>query len=166
MSISIVADSTCDLPPHIVKQFGITILPLYINFEKGSYLDGVEISREEFYERLPNEKKPPSTSLPGIELIRQTYEKLAMEGAKEILSLHISKSLSATVDAARTAAREIKKIPVTVLDSKQLSLGMGFLAETAAKLASSGKKMNEILAALDEQGSRSYVFAALDTLSI
>ena len=164
MSIRIVTDSTCDLPSQIIQELGIEVIPLYINFEKESFLDGVEISREEFYSRLPFESKPPTTSIPGTETIRHLYEKLAKEGAKEILSLHISKSLSATVDVARAAAREIRQIPVTVLDSDQLSLGLGFLAEKAAKLASKGGKMNDILTELKDQISRTYVFAALDTL--
>ena len=164
MSIRVVTDSTCDLPQEIVKNLGIEIIPLYINFENESFLDGVEISREAFYSRLPNEKKPPTTSIPGIEYIRKVYEKLADEGTQEILSLHISRSLSATVDIARAAAKEFRHIPVTVLDSNQLSLGLGFLAEKAAKLAEKGHKMNEILKTVKEQIPRTYVFAVLDTL--
>jgi len=86
------------------------------------------------------------------------------EGAKEVLSIHISTSLSAVVNVAQVAAREAASVPVTVFDSRQLSLGTGFLIETAAKLAQAGSRVPEILAALTEQIKRTHVFAALDTL--
>ena len=92
------------------------------------------------------------------------YDALADEGATEVLSIHISVALSAVVDVARVAAQETTSTLVTVFDSQQLSLGTGFLVETAAKLAAAGCSIGEILAALNEQIKRSHVFAALDTL--
>jgi len=164
MTIRIVTDSTCDLPEGVVTEHGITVVPLYINFGDQSYLDGVELSRQEFYERLPDFETPPTTAAPGPEFFRQTYERLADEGATEVLSIHISISLSATVDVARLGAKETDAVPVTVFDSGQLSLGTGFLVLTAAKAAAMGCSMDEIIALLEEQGSRTHVFAALDTL--
>jgi DegV family protein with EDD domain len=99
-----------------------------------------------------------------VDAFKQVYEDLADRGASEILSIHISISLSATVDVARTAANETKKVPVTVLDSQQLSLGTGFLVLSAAEAAAEGKSMDEIVSMLNEQTSRTYVIAALDTL--
>ena len=164
MTIRIVTDSTCDLPEAVVSEYGITVVPLYINVGDQSYLDGVELSRQEFYERLPDYEIPPTTAAPGPEVFRQTYERLAEEGATEVLSIHISISLSATVDVARLGAKETETVLVTVLDSKQLSLGTGFLVLTAAKAATEGRPMGEIIALLEEQISRTHVFAALDTL--
>ena len=163
MTIGIVTDSTCDLPAEIVAEYGITVVPLYINFGTESYLDGVELSRVEFYERLPDCDPPPTTAIPGPQMFIQTYEQLAAEGATEILSIHISVSLSGTVNAARLAAEEAS-VPVTVLDSGSLSMGIGFLAWTAAQAAAEGHSMDEIVALLEEQGQRTHVFAALDTL--
>lgn len=163
MTIGIVTDSTCDLPAEIVAEYGITVVPLYINFGDESYLDGVELSRVEFYERLPDCDPPPTTAIPGPQMFIQTYEQLAAEGATEILSIHISVSLSGTVNAARLAAEEAS-VPVTVLDSGSLSMGIGFLAWTAAQAAAEGHSMDEIVALLEEQGQRTHVFAALDTL--
>jgi DegV family protein with EDD domain len=164
MGIRIVTDSTCDLPAEIVAQYGITVVPLYINAGSESYLDGVELSREEFYERLPSWNPLPTTATPGPQRFIQAYEKLAAEDATEILSIHISESLSATVNAARLAAREMTSVPVTVLDSGTLTLGTGFLVWTAAQAAAEGRTMEEIIALLEEQGARTHVFAALDTL--
>jgi DegV family protein with EDD domain len=81
-----------------------------------------------------------------------------------VLSIHISISLSAVVDVARLAAKETDAVPVTVFDSRQLSLGTGFLVLTAAKAVAGGRSMDEIIALLEEQISRTHVFAALDTL--
>jgi DegV family protein with EDD domain len=164
MTIKIVTDSTCDLPEATVAEYGITVVPLYINFGDQSYLDGVELSRQEFYKRLPDCDPLPTTAAPGPEVFRQTYERLADEGASEVLSIHISISLSATVDVARLGAKETGAAPVTVLDSRQLSLGTGFLVLTAAKAAAEGRSMDEIISLLEAQVSRSHVFAALDTL--
>jgi DegV family protein with EDD domain len=164
MTIRIVTDSTCDLPEAMVVQYGITVVPLYIHFGDQSYLDGVELSRQAFYERLPDCDPSPTTAAPGPEVFRRTYERLADEGATEVLSIHISISLSAVVDVARLGAKETDAVPVAVFDSRQLSLGTGFLVLAAAKAAAEGRSMDEISPLLEEQISRTHVFAALDTL--
>jgi DegV family protein with EDD domain len=164
MSIRIVTDSTCDLPAEILAEQGITVVPLYINLDGQGYLDGVELSRQDFYRRLPDADPFPTTATPGPEQFREVYDRLAAEGATEILSIHISISLSATVDVARVAAAETTAVPVTVRDSGQLSLGTGFQVLAAARLAAEGQSMAEIQAHLDELGARTHVFAALDTL--
>ena len=163
MTIKIVTDSTCDLPTEIAIQHGITVMPLYINFGIESYLDGVELSREAFYERLPECDPPPTTAMPSPAVFLETYERLAEEGATEVLSIHISQSLATVVNTAQLAAREAS-IPVTVFDSGTLSLGTGFLVWTAAEAAAKGHTMEEIVALITEQGQRTRVFAALDTL--
>ena len=164
MTIRIVADSTCDLPQDIVDSHQVTIVPLYINFGNDSYLDRVEITREEFYTRLPDSNPLPTTATPGPERFRRVYEDLAAQGADEVLSIHISPSLSTTINAAEIGARQTESIPVTVFDSTQLSLGAGFLVETAAKAAEAGASMIEIIEKLRDQAKRTYVFAALETL--
>ncbi len=87
-----------------------------------------------------------------------------LKKAPTSVSIHISESLSATVNVARSAAREFTDIPVTVLDARQLSLGVGFVVETAAHLAAVGEKLQEILEGLEDQIKRTHVFAALNTL--
>jgi DegV family protein with EDD domain len=164
MTIKVVTDSTGDLPQDIVEKFNITIIPLYINVGDQSYVDGVEITREEFYQRLPYLPTPPSTSVPGIEVFQKTYRQMLSEGAEQILSIHIAGSLSATVDVARSAAETLTDIPVTVFDAGQITLGTGLLSIAAARAAASGATMEEILAQLKEKSNRTYSFAALDTL--
>jgi DegV family protein with EDD domain len=120
--------------------------------------------REDFYRQLPHFAFQPTTAVPSPQKFHAVYDALADEGATEILSIHISKTLSGVVDVARTAASETTSVPVTIVDSRQLSLGTGFLVETSARLAEEGATVDQILPALEEQIKRTNVFAALDTL--
>lgn len=164
MTIRIVTDSSCDLPQEIIQKHRITVVPLFINVGDISYLDGVDLSHQEFYERLPGFRPAAKTAAPGPDVFRKIFEQLASEGATEILSIHVSTKLSAIVDIARTAAKETTRLPVTVFDSRQLSLGTGFQVLAAARAAAEGRSLNEILSMLEGQISRTHVFAALDTL--
>ncbi len=164
MTIKIVTDSNCDLPADLVARYGITVVPLYINIGKKSYLDGVEMPHEQFYDGLPHFESHPTTSVAGPGQLVQVYEQLAHAGATEIISIHIGSALSAMVGAARLAAQETESVPVTVLDSGQLTLGTGLLALTAAKAAAEGRPLNDIIAALEDQAPRTHCIGALDTL--
>ena len=164
MTIKIVTDSNCDLPADLVARYGITVMPLYINIGKKSYLDGIEMTHEQFYEGLPHFESHPTTSVPGPGQFVRVYEQLAQAGATEILSIHIGGALSAMVAVARLAAEEMKSVPVTVFDSGQLTLGTGLLALTAARAAVEGQPLSDIMATLEDQASRTHCLAALDTL--
>jgi DegV family protein with EDD domain len=164
VTIRIVTDSNCDLPQGTLDEYGITVLPLYINVGTDSYLDGVDISRAEFYERLPKFRHHPTTSAPGPGQFYDLYQRLVEEGASEILSIHISPSLSAVINSARLAQEEFKLAPVTVFDSGQLTLGTGLQAVAAARAAAAGQTMDEIVAMLEDLRQRTYCFAGLDTL--
>jgi DegV family protein with EDD domain len=164
MTIRIVTDSTCDLPDSVVRELGIKVIPLYINIGDQGYLDGLEISRADFYANLPTYPIHPTTGTPGPDSFRDTFEALVEEGATEIISIHISENLSATINVARSAALEYQKVPVTVIDSGQLSIGTGFQVELAARMAQQGKSKNEILKAVSDLRSRTFVTAGLNTL--
>jgi DegV family protein with EDD domain len=164
MTLKIVTDSTCDLPQKVIADLGITVVPMFINIGDKGYLDGVEITRENFYTNLPEYSAHPTTSTQGMDAFTRVFQTLAFEGATEILSIHVAKSLSATVDVARRAADEFTIIRVAVRDSGQLSMGIGFQVELAAQMANAGRKMQEIQAALDDLLPRIFVAAGLDTL--
>ena len=164
MTVRIITDSTCDLPSGIVSKLGIRVLPLYIQVGNREYLDGIDLTRDEFYKQLPTFAEHPTTAAPSPLKFHALYDDLVDEGASEILSIHISSTLSAIVNVARSAASETTSIPVTVLDSRQLSLGTGFLVQTAAELAQTGRSVKEILAVLEQQIKRTHVWAVLDTL--
>jgi len=164
MDIRIVTDSTCDLPESVVKKHEITVIPMHIQQGGKTFLDGVDLTREQFYHNLPTFIPSPTTAAPSPEVFKLIWDKLAEAGAKAILSIHISEKLSATINSARIAAGQFSRIPVTVLDSSQLSLGMGFIVEKAAQMAELGHKMDDILASLSTLMKRTYVFASLKTL--
>lgn len=164
MVIRIVTDSTCDLPPEMIDRYGINVVPLYINIGDLEYLDGIDITRQDFYTKLPTLPTHPTTAVPSPQKFQAIYDSLAEEGATHILSIHISEALSAVVNIAQVAAQEFTSTLVTVFDSRQLSLGTGFLVEAAAKLAEAGHSVEHILHLLEDQIKRTHVFAALDTL--
>jgi len=164
VTLRVATDSTCDLPESVVSEYGIQVVPLYLNFGDEGYLDGVELSRQDFYRKLVESEAAVSTAAAAPDVFRRAYEKLAAEGATQVLSIHVSESLSGILGVAKLAARETTAVPVHGFDSRQLSLGTGFLVEVAAKAASEGRPLEEILAELDGQIQRTHVFAALDTL--
>ena len=164
MSIRIVTDSTCDLPPQMIEELKVSVVPLFINIGDKGYLDGVDITREEFYQKLPDYEHHPTTGTPGTDAFTKTFTNLVEQGAEEIFSIHISENLSATIDVARKAAENFTDAKIHVIDSGQLSLGTGFQVELAARLAKEGKSSEEITSALEDLRSRTFVTAGLETL--
>jgi DegV family protein with EDD domain len=163
--IKIVTDSTCDLPAEIIKKYDITVIPCYINFPEKSYLDGVDLSREEFYEKLPNYNPPPTTSAPAIGTFVKAYHELFNRGASAVLSIHMSPVLSGTYNVAVLAAEAMEGKPVKTFDPGNLSLGTGFVVEAAAKAAGEGKDLPDILEIAKSIAARAYTFAAANTLT-
>lgn len=164
MTIRILVDSTADLPEALAHQYGIVVVPCYVNIGAQSFLDGVDLTRQEFYAQLRTYKTFPKTAAPGIEMFTQAYERLIAEGATEIISIHLSSTLSVLFNVAKLAAEEITRARVTVFDSRQLSLSAGWQAVTAAQMAAAGKTVPEIVAALHDQVARTQSCAVIDTL--
>ena len=163
MKIGFVTDSTSDVPAQLAEQYGIEVVPALINIHGKSYVDGVEISREEFYTRLPGIKPPPTTSAPSVGSFQERYEKLFKAGADSVISIHPPNELSGTFNAARLAAQEFGQ-RVKVLDSGQLSLGLGFQVVLAAEAAARGAIQDEVLALVESISNRVRVTALLDTI--
>jgi DegV family protein with EDD domain len=164
MTVRIVTDSTCDLPPEVVAEHKIAVVPLYINFGNESYQDGVDLTRDQFYARLPGSHPSPTTSAPGTAAFIEVYRHLIAEGATGIVSIHIGSSLSNVFNVAQMAAPSISAVPLRVIDGGQITLGTGFLVVHAARLAASGASPDEIVAAVQAMAERTYSYAALDTL--
>lgn len=164
MKVAIVTDSTADLPKTEIEKHQISVVPLYINIGEESYLDGIDMTREEFYKGLPHFKFHPSTAVPGIDAFVNVFRDAMEKGADAIVSLHIGKALSNTVDVARLAAEKIKEIPVHVFDPGNLSMGTGLLVRHSAMMAEAGEKAKSILAEVADKAKRTYTFAVLSTL--
>jgi len=164
MSIQIVSDSTCDLPDEIVKSYPITVVPLYINIDRKSYLDCIDLSRSEFYKKLPDAHPHPTTSAPSPDKFTEVYKKLADQGANAIFSIHISSSLSAVFNSAKLAANEFTDIPVFVIDSGNLTMAEGLIVLKAAQAAKENKSIEDVKHILDDIIPKTYAYAKLDTL--
>ncbi len=164
MTIRIVTDSACDVPPDIAEKIGITIVPVYINIGDQSYLDGVDLSRREFFVNLPAYDLFPTTAAPASGTFTSVYQHLADEGTTEILSLHIAANLSNTYNAARLGAEDVQGARVTLWDTKQITMGSGLQVIVAAEAAAEGRSIAEILTLLQEKRSKTRIYAVLDTL--
>ncbi len=165
MSIRILVDSACDVPAEVAARLGICIVPVYINIGDRSYLDEVELTREEFFRNLPAYEQFPTTAAPATGAFTAAYQALAAEGATEILSVHIAASLSNTYNAARLGAEDVQgEVEISLWDSQQLAMGAGLQAIVAAEAALEGRTMAEILALLAEKRAKTRIYAMLDTL--
>lgn len=164
MTLKIVTDSACDVPEELAKALEITVVPVYINIGDKSYLDGVELSRRDFYQNLPTYPIYPTTAAPASGTFAETYEKLAREGATEIISIHLADSLSATCNNARLGVEAANGVRVTVFDSTQITIGAGLLVITAAEMAKNGRSAAEVIAALQTRTSKTRIFGMIETL--
>jgi DegV family protein with EDD domain len=161
MKLGIVTDSTADLPPYLIEQHEIQVVPTVLILDGKEYKDGSGISREEFYTRLPALQTPPTTAAPSIGDFLTPYQSLLNSGCDHILSIHVSGKLSGVVNVARRAAQEFPG-KVTCVDSGSLSMGIGFQVLAAAEAAELGLK--SALEAIEATRRRSKVIAALDTM--
>jgi DegV family protein with EDD domain len=163
MKIGFVTDSTADVPAELAGQHGIEIVPALVNIADKSYTDGIEISREDFYMRLPALNPPPTTSSPSVGSFQERYEKLLRAGSDFVISIHPPNELSGIFNAARLAAEAFGQ-RVKVLDSGQISLGLGFQVILAAEAAAKGAVLDEVTALVDGVRERVRLVALLETM--
>ncbi len=161
MKLGLVTDSTCDLPGYLADQYPIEVVPSILVLEGKEYRDGPDISREEFYQRLPHYKTHPTTAAPSPGEFSACYQGWFDQGCQQVVSIHAASALTSIFNIARQAAEEFSG-RVTVVDSLSLSLGLGFQVLAAAEAAESG--LEAALAAIESTRARLHVFAALDTM--
>ena len=161
MKISFVTDSTADVPTDLAERIGIEVVPALVNIGSHSYTDGIELSREEFYTRLPELIPPPTTSSPSVGSCQERYEKLLRKGADFVISIHPPNELSGIFNAARLAAQDFGQ-RVHVLDSGQVSLGLGFQVILAAEATARGAVLGEVMTLIDSLQQRVRLAALLD----
>jgi DegV family protein with EDD domain len=162
--VAIVTDSTADLPPELVEELGVTIVPLQVIFGDEAYREGVDITTEEFYERLIRSRQLPTTSAPSVGDFQEVYERLLKE-VDSIVSIHIGVKLSGTVQAAQTARQSLAKPErIELVDSQAASMAMGFAIMEAVEASRAGAKLAEVKAAAESAVQRTHVLFMLDTL--
>jgi DegV family protein with EDD domain len=144
-NIAIVTDSTSDLPGNIYEGYDLSVVPLSVVFGAKTYLDdGIDIKEDDFYKMMESSTEMPKASQPTPGDFINTYSKLTKQG-KEIISIHISKKLSGTINSAELAAGQFEKGKIEVIDSEVVHMSCGFMALKAAKMATEGNKKEVII---------------------
>jgi len=164
MTVKIVTDSVADLPSHVAQELGITVVPLSVRFGTEVYRDGVDLTSEQFYERLAHSKTLPVTSTASPGTFAETYDKLAEE-TDEILVITLSSKLSATHEVALQSVGLMKrKCRVEVVDSQWVLMAQGLIVIAAARAAQAGASFDEVAAITHRNVKRVDFRAAFDTL--
>ena len=164
MAVRIVTDSTADLPPQLAKELGITVVPIYVRCGNEVYLDRVDITEDEFYQRLEHAPVHPSTVQPGPQDFLEVYRKLSLK-ADGIVSIHISSKLSGTCNSALMAKGMMEtECPIEVVDSQAVTMGLGLLAIVAAQAAKSGESLDKVVEAAKQAIAKVHFLALFDTL--
>jgi len=164
-SVRIVTDSACDLPTDIIDRYGIAVVPLTIRFGNDEYVDRRDLTPADFWRMCRSSDTLPETSAPSPGSFAQAYAALAAEGAEGIVVVDLSGALSATIEAARQAAREAPDgLDVHVVDSRSVSMGLGALVVQAAEQAASGASAPEVAEAITAGAARTKVYGTLNTL--
>jgi DegV family protein with EDD domain len=163
--VRIVTDSACDLPQSVADEFGIEIVPLTIRIDGNEYVDRHDLTVAEFWAKCAASATLPETAAPAPGQFEQTYRALAADSASSVVTISLSAALSATMQSAELAARSVADlIPVTVIDSRSVTLGLGAIVTSCARLAASGATHDEIVANARDLAVRTRVWGALDTL--
>jgi len=163
MRIALVTDSTCDIPRELVAAHQIHVVPNILIIDGKSIEDDENYSRRDFYLQLPEMTSFPTTSTASTGTYQALYDKILGSGYDQVLSIHCSKELSGIFNAASTAANEFPG-KVVIVDSRQLSLGLGFQILEAAEAISNGMPLDSILDHINSVRDRVRVVAMLDTL--
>jgi len=161
--IAIITDSTNNLPTEFISNYQIKVVPLTLIIGSQSFLDGVEMHPEDFYKRLTTEKNHPTTSQPAPGDFLKAYLAAKEEGAEQIIVLTISSAMSGTIESARMAAKNID-IPVTIIDSKSNTMGLGWQVLACARARESGADVSEIVSIVDNVREHLHLHVLLDTL--
>lgn len=166
--VRIVTDSTCDLPPDVARAHGITVVPLTVAFGQEVFRDRVDLQPGQFYQRLARGKEHPASAPPPIDDFLPRFRELLDRG-NDVVALHLSARLSKTFEAAGAAAsaelaRTGGQRRAAVIDTGQVSLGLGLLALFAARMAARNEPADRIVRRIREMAPRIHTLFAIDTL--
>ncbi|MGH9120833.1 MAG: DegV family protein [Acidimicrobiales bacterium] len=163
--VRVVTDSACDLPDRLLADLGVGMVPLSVRFGSEELIDRTELSIAEFWRRCASSSTLPQTAAPSPGAFQEAFEKMRAEGATAVVCVNLSAKLSATIEAARQAARDLAgAMPIAVVDSANVTLGQGLVVTAAAEAAAAGGAAEEVVAAAEEAARTTRTFAALDTL--
>jgi DegV family protein with EDD domain len=160
--ITVVTDSTCDLPQEQAGENDIHVVPLYVIMGQSSLLDGIDIPRDTFYQMLPSLPTLPTTAAPSPATFIELYERLLGQ-ADQIISIHMSGKLSGVYNAACLAAQQVASHRISVLDSGQISMGLGWAVLAAARAAKAGGTLEAVLHSAQDTLKRVRFYALINT---
>lgn len=165
-NIYIVTDSTSDMPQSVQEQYGIHVVPLKVHFGEKTYLDGVDLTPDQFYELLAKSDTLPTTSQPSPAEFLETYKRiLEKDPDAHIISVHISAAFSGTYQSAQLAKNLLgDDAPVTVLDSKTTSYALGWMAVAMAKAAARGESVEACIQKAEAIRRSTGLYFLVDTL--
>lgn len=163
-NVKIIADSTCDLSEEQIEAYDITVIPLYIQLDDKSYLDGLEIVPKELYQWSDKNGKTPKTAAPGVEIVKDILKPFKEEG-RDVIFFGISQDMSTTCNVVRLVADDMGYENVFIIDSKNLSTGIGLQVLRGAELAAQGWTAQEIVAHMEEQRGKVRASFVIDTLT-
>jgi len=161
---AICTDSTSDIPVGLLQEHNIYQIPVDLMLDNKTYLDGFDLSRNAFYEKLPGLKALPTTAAPSVGRFQNLFTRIFQEGFTEIICIHAASALSGIYNAARLAAKEFSE-NIHVIDSEQLSLGLGFQVLEAARSVRAQLPLEEVLGRIQSIAERMHVYALLDTFT-
>jgi DegV family protein with EDD domain len=161
--IKIVVDSTADIPAALREQYDITVVPILAQFGDQTFRDGVDITRDEFYDRLIASPEPPKTAAPSVGMFEETFRHAAADGS-QVLSISVAGALSGTYNAARQGAQLVEGAQIECVDSQTATMPFGFLALHAAKAIRGGASLEDAVALIERLRTRTVLYVALDTL--
>jgi DegV family protein with EDD domain len=165
VGVRVVTDSACDLPVARAEELGIEIVPLTIRFGSEEFVDRVELTNEQFWQKVATSDVLPETAAPSAGAFEETFRRLADEGADGIVCINLSSRLSATMQSAQLAAKALKgTVPVEVVDSLSVSMGLGLQCINAVRLANEGADLDRIARAAEDLALRTRLYGTLDTL--
>ncbi len=164
MPVKIITDSVADIPAEVIAELGITVVPVLVRFGEETYRDGIDMTTDQFFEKLVNSKVMPTTSVPSLDIFARTYAGLAEE-TDEILALMLSSKLSGIYNAALQSADLMESdCRIEVVDSGCAVMAQGFVVIKAARAALEGASLDEILEIVRRDLPRVEIRAAFDTL--
>lgn len=161
--VSIVTDSTAYLPQEFIDSLGISVVPLSLNWDGKTYRDGIDILPDEFYTRLAKSDTLPTTSQSTVGDYAAVFEKLANEN-RDVLTLPISSGISGSINSAIQASKMFTKTKIDVVETKLVSMALGFMVLAAARAAAAGASLDECTKIAKESYNHIGVYFVVDTL--
>ncbi|MEM8535337.1 MAG: DegV family protein [Chloroflexota bacterium] len=161
--IKVVVDSTADVPSDTREMYDITVVPLRIQFGRESFRDDIDMSRDEFYQRLVSSDTLPGTAAPSIGDFEQVFRQYVDDG-HEVISLSLSGALSATFTAAQQAAQQVDPERVACIDTRSAAMPITYMAVAAVEAARAGHSLKEVVTLIESLRPRMMIYVALETL--